>query len=232
MLQAETKKQNIVFLTENKDGVQQYVEEISQGGFEVQVLDKSWEQAEQVMFQTTDLIIVESEKLSLEELSIFSRIRSLHKRLLTVFTDPVDDIFQVMLYEQGVDALMIKPMKPLLLAARVRALFRRNYRWKAGDNVVLNGLEINGGVRSATFDGEEIPLSSREFDLLWYLAKNSCVTIDRDRLYKNVFGVEYNGYDRSVDMYISRIRQKLSQNTNLPSPIKTVRGKGYLFTAD
>lgn len=232
MFQAEQKKQSIIFLTDKKEDVHQYNDEMIRGGFDVQLLAKTWEQYEQAMFQTTDLIIVESGNLSLEELSVFSKIRSMHKGLLTVFTDPVDEMFQVMLYEQGVDALFVKPMKPLLLLARVRALFRRNNRWKSADNVVMNGLEINGGVRSATFDGEEIPLSSREFDLLWYLAKNSCVTIDRDRLYKNVFGVEYNGYDRSVDMYISRIRQKLAQNTNLPSPIKTVRGKGYLFTAD
>lgn len=224
--------QTILFLTNEKDGVRPFVDEMTREKIEVHVSSKNCKMYEHTFFQGVDLVIIESDELSLEELSTFSRIRSVHKGLITVFTGKVDEMFQVMLYEQGIDALFVKPIMPLLFSAQVRALFRRNNRWNPSDNVVFNGLEINGGSRSVTFEGEEVPLSSTEFDLLWYLAKNSSVTIDRDRLYQNVFGVEYNGYDRSVDMYISRIRQKIFKTTSFPSPIKTVRGKGYLFTGD
>lgn len=232
MLHPGKTSQSILFLTDDKERSRPFIDEMRREKIEVHLSAKNWKRCEYSFFQGVDLVILESERLSLEELSMYTRIRSVHKGLLTVFTEKLDEMFQVMLYEQGVDALLIKPIKPLLFLAQIRALFRRNNRWKPSDNVVFNGLEINGGSRSATFEGEEIPLSSREFDLLWYLAQNSCITIDRDKLYQNVFGVEYNGYDRAVDMYISRIRQKLSENTTLPSPIKTVRGRGYLFTAE
>ncbi len=232
MYQSEAVPQSIVFLTNEAGESKRFIDEMAQEDFLVRVCAKEWNSYENALFQGADLIIVDSNRMSLEEVSMFSRIRSVHRGLLSVFTSEMDEMFQVMLYEQGVDALMIKPMKPLLLVAKVRALLRRTCRANHFDRVTLGDLQINGSARKASFAGEEIPLSSREFDLLWYLAKNASVTLDRDRLYRNVFGVEYNGYDRSVDMYISRIRQKLSETTCFPAPIKTVRGKGYLFTVD
>lgn len=85
--------------------------------------------------------------------------------------------------------------------------------------------------RRAAYLGEELPFTSREFDLLWHLAKNACTTLDRDQLLEAVFGIEYNGYDRSIDMYIARIRSKMA-GYNLAPMIKTVRGSGYLFAAE
>jgi two-component system response regulator RstA len=152
--------------------------------------------------------------------------------LLVLLSNEIDELLQVMIYEQGIDDLLIKPVNPLLMLAHIRALFRRNCRRGLTANLDFNGLKINGSTRQASYRGEDIPLSSREFDLLWYLAQNACMTLDRDRLYKNVFGVEYNGYDRSIDMYISRLRTKLSESTGLPPVIKTVRGKGYLFVVE
>lgn len=232
MYQPETVSQSIVFLTNEAGESKQFLDKMAQEDFLVRVFDKDWNTYENALLQGADLIIVDSSRMSLEEVSTFSRIRSVHRGLLSVFTSEVDEMFQVMLYEQGVDALMIKPMQPLLLVAKVRALLRRASHTNHLDRVTFGDLQINGSARKASFAGEEIPLSSREFDLLWYLAKNASVTLDRDRLYRNVFGVEYNGYDRSVDMYISRIRQKLAESTDLPSLIKTVRGRGYLFTVD
>lgn len=232
MYQSEAVPQSIVFLTNEAVQSKHFIDEMAQEDFMVRVFAKEWNSYENALFQGADLVIVDSSRMSLEEISAFSRIRSVHRGLLGVFTSELDEMFQVMLYEQGVDALMIKPMKPLLLVAKVRALLRRSCRTNQLDRVTFGDLQISGSARKASFAGEEIPFSSREFDLLWYLAKNASVTLDRDRLYRNVFGIEYNGYDRSVDMYISRIRQKLSETTNLPSPIKTVRSRGYLFTVD
>lgn len=77
-----------------------------------------------------------------------------------------------------------------------------------------------------------MPLTTREFEILAYLAMNSGVTIDRDQLYSDVMGTEFNGYDRSIDMYISRIRNKIAVYNDQCTIIKTVRGRGYLFVSD
>jgi len=137
-----------------------------------------------------------------------------------------------MLYEQGIDVMLIKPINPLLLLAKIRAIFRLNGIRRPNSQLTFNGLEIDGGARRASYNGDDLPLSSREFDILWYMAQNSHDVLDRDRLYKNVFGTTYNGYDRSIDMYISRLRNKLVEKTDLPPMIKTVRGRGYLFATE
>jgi two-component system response regulator RstA len=64
------------------------------------------------------------------------------------------------------------------------------------------------------------------------MAKNACTTLNRDQLYKAVLGIEYNGYDRSIDMYIARIRAKMAYAPRMVQMIKTVRGNGYLFAAE
>jgi two-component system response regulator RstA len=224
---------SIVFLTDAADqDSRRFIEAMTREEFRVMVYPRNAVHLENDLFQDADLIIIESCKFSLEELSKFSQVRRKFKGVLAVLAENIDDMLQVMLYEQGIDALLIKPINPLLMLAQIRAIFRCNGKQKMADNLVFNGLEINGRARYASYLGDEIPLSSREFDILWYMAQNACNTLDRDRLYKNVFGVEYNGYDRSIDMYISRLRTKLAEGTNLPPIIKTVRGKGYLFAAE
>lgn len=232
MVSPNITQKSIVLLTEGEESAAILVQAIQQEEFVVNVYSRHQENLDLEMFQEADLIIIESNRFSLEEISVFARIRSFYSGLLVVLSNEMDELLQVMLYEQGIDDLLFKPINPLLLLAHIRALFRRNGKRVAQPNVSFRGLEINGGTRRASYQGEEIPLSSREFDLLWYMAKNACMTLDRDKLYKNVFGYEYNGYDRAIDMYISRIRTKLSETTNLPPVIKTVRGKGYLFAVE
>jgi two-component system response regulator RstA len=174
------------------------------------------------------MVILDSENF-FEELSTLPRIRAVYTGLLILLIDDIDEMLQVLLYEQGVDDLLVIPINHLLMVARIRALFRRARLRSTPANLSFNGLEINQGLRRASYLGEEIPFTSREFDLLWHLARHACVTLDRDNLYRAVFGIEYNGYDRSIDMYIARIRSKMAFHPDLVSMIKTVRGSGYLL---
>ncbi len=200
--------------------------------YTVRLQVKNKEQLDSSTPQDMDLLIIDSNRFSLEELSTYPRLRAIYSGLLMILIDDIDEMLQVLLYEQGVDDLLVKPMNHLLMLARIRALLRRNGNRTAPAHLLFNGLEINGGLRRAAYQGQEIPFTSREFDLIWYLAKNACTTLDRDHLYKAVFGIEYNGYDRSIDMYIARIRSKMAPYPHLPQMIKTVRGSGYLFAAE
>ena len=223
---------SIVFLTDDEHASTPLVDVLLQEKFRVNLYSRSKEYLESFIAQDMDLFIVEPERFSLDDLSVYARIRTRYPGLLMVLISDIDEMLQVLLYEQGVDELLLKPVNPLLMLARIRALFRRNDHRRVPANLVFNGLEINGGMRTAAYLGQEIPFTSREFDLLWYMAKNACTTLDRDHLYKDVLGIEYNGYDRSVDMYIARIRSKMAPYADLPQMIKTVRNKGYLFAAE
>lgn len=227
----ETSK-SILFLTEDASGNRALIDALDKEDFSVRLLNKKSECLVEFSPQETELMILDSGKFSLEELSTLPRIRAVYNGLLMILIENIDEMLQVLLYEQGVDDLLVKPVNHLLMAARIRALFRRNQQRSAPANLLFNGLEINQGLRRASYLGEEISFTSREFDLLWHLAKNACTTLDRDHLYRAVFGIEYNGYDRSIDMYIARIRAKLASYPSLASMIKTVRGTGYLFAAE
>lgn len=223
---------SIVFLTDDENESTPLVNALIKEKFIVNLLPRSKKLLDGINAREMDLFIVEPSCFSLDDLSDYRGVRAIYTGLMVVLTIQMDEMLQVLLYEQGVDEILLKPAPPLLMLARIRALFRRNDKQTLPANLVFDGLEINGGLRRASYHGEEIPLTAREFDLLWYLAKNACTTLDRDHLYKDVFGIEYNGYDRSIDMYIARIRSKMAPFTDLPQMIKTVRNKGYLFAAE
>lgn len=232
MLLQKKPSRSIIFLTDNEKGARPLVDALIQEDFAVRLHPKEEAHLDGHTPGSTDLLIIDSSRFSLEELSTYPRIRSVYTGLLMLLIDDIDEMLQVLLYEQGVDDLLVKPINHLLMLARIRALLRRGDQRVTPANLLFNGLEINSGLRRASYLGEEIPFTSREFDLLWYLAKNACTTLDRDHLYKSVFGIEYNGYDRSIDMYIARIRSKMAPYHNLAPMIKTVRGSGYLFAAE
>lgn len=221
----------IVLLTEDEAGCQPLIEALAQEDFVVRCGRKTADLLG-LPARETELLILDSGRFTLEELSAFPRIRSVYTGLLMVLIDHIDEMLQVLLYEQGVDDLLLKPVNHLLMAARIRALLRRSQLRATPAHLLFNGLEINLGLRRVAYMGEEIPLTSREFDLFWHLAKHACITLDRDHLYRAVFGIEYNGYDRSIDMYIARIRAKMAKFPGLDTLIKTVRGTGYLFAAE
>ncbi len=223
---------SIMLLTDNDKESEPLVSTLTEEKFTVCLQTKSMELLESASHQDIDLLIIDSDRFSLEDLSTYPRIRAVYSGLLMILINDIDEMLQVLLYEQGADDLLVKPMNPLLILARIRALLRRNDTRTTPAHLLFNGLEINGGLRRASYQGREIPFTSREFDLIWYLAKNACTTLDRDHLYKAVFGIEYNGYDRSIDMYIARIRSKMAPYPHLPQMIKTVRGSGYLFAAE
>lgn len=223
---------SIVFVTDNENESSSLVNILIQEKFTVRLQTTNKEHLTNFTPQNTDLLIIDSSRFSLEELATYPRIRAVYTGPLMILINHIDEMLQVLLYEQGVDDLLVKPMNHLLMLARIRALLRRNDNRTAPPHLLFNGLEINGGLRRAAYQGQEIPFTSREFDLIWYLAKNACTTLDRDHLYRAVFGIEYNGYDRAIDMYVARIRSKMAVYPNLSQMIKTVRGNGYLFAAE
>ena len=232
MATSKDPSRSIVFFTDNEKGVSPLVHALTQEHFTVRIHPGSAQQLDRAITHGQDLLIVDSSDFSLENLTMYPRIRAIYTGLLILLIDNIDDMLKVLLYEQGVDELLIKPVHHLLMLARIRALLRRSGSKSTPAHLCFNGLEINGGLRRASYLGEEILFTSREFDLLWHLAKNACTTLDRDNLYKAVFGIEYNGYDRSIDMYVARLRSKMAPYPNLPQMIKTVRGSGYLFAAE
>jgi two-component system OmpR family response regulator len=159
------------------------------------------------------------------------RISSVPILMLTAHHDPYD---QIVALELGVDDFVQKPVAPRILLARVRALLRRCAHpcpRFAGDNVLAIGqLEIWLHDRQVVWRGNLVPLRTKEFDLLLVLARKAGSVLSRDQIQRELRGIGFNGFDRSVDNYIYRLRSYFEDAVDQPERIKTVWGQGYLLS--
>lgn len=135
-----------------------------------------------------------------------------------------EDYDQVQGLECGADDYVIKPFTPMVLAARVEALFRRTN--KKDKQSVYGSLKIDRDARTVWQDDISIKLNKKEYDLLIYLVDNDNISLSRDQILESVWGYDYLGTSNTVDTHINRIRNKIGKCSEY---IITLRGYGYRF---
>jgi two-component system alkaline phosphatase synthesis response regulator PhoP len=126
----------------------------------------------------------------------------------------------------GADDYVVKPFSPREVVARVRALLRRA---GVGERIEAGDLALNLPARTVTLRGQPVTLSRTEFDLLATLAQYPGLIWARERLMERVWGPNYPGVTRVVDVHIASVRRKLGDDPDAPTFIETVRGVGYRF---
>jgi Response regulators consisting of a CheY-like receiver domain and a winged-helix DNA-binding domain len=131
----------------------------------------------------------------------------------------------------GADEYLVKPFSPRELTVRVNALFRRLNTENLSGNLVYNDerLSIDYDRRIVKVDGVEVPFTPNEFDILYTLAVNKGKVLSREQLIDRVFGLDFEGYDRTIDVHIKNIRKKIEEDTKNPKYIITVMKAGYKF---
>ena len=130
----------------------------------------------------------------------------------------------------GADEYLVKPFSPRELTARVNALFRRLKKNDTTENVYDDGnLSINYEKRTVKLKGSEIALTPNEFNILYTLVMNNGKVLSREQLIDRVFGMDFDGYDRTIDVHIKNIRKKIEEDTKNPKYIITVTKLGYKF---
>ena len=169
-------------------------------------------------------------------LTICRELREQFDGPILIFTARDSDIDQVIGLEAGADDYVCKPVDPMVLLARTRALLRRvgsgSKTPPAATDIELGGLRISASAQEVWLDGNKVPLTTHEFELLLLLARNAGQVLSRDDIFHNLRGIEYDGLDRSIDGRISKLRKKLQDSASEPVRIKTVWGKGYLLVPD
>ncbi len=138
--------------------------------------------------------------------------------------------------ELGADDYMPKPYEPRELLARIQSLLRRTYEYAASRQSVMAlksaDLKMDLGRASVTLAGEPLELTTTEFDILRLLMENRGVTLSREQILERLRGVEWNATDRTIDVLISRIRNKLKDDPKHPVYLKTFWGTGYRFVGE
>jgi DNA-binding response OmpR family regulator len=144
-----------------------------------------------------------------------------------------DDVDRIVGLELGADDYLGKPFNPRELLARIRAVLRRTQPTAPdGEQLRVGALVLNLGARAARLGERSLPLTQFEFELLAVLARAAGRVLSRDYLMETLRGTEFDSFDRSIDVHVSRLRYKLGDDPKAPRFIKTVRGVGYVLARD
>ena len=185
-----------------------------------------------------DLVLLDIMMEGMGGIEVLKRIRNQKETkdlpviLLTARGEEIDKVLGL---EMGADDYMAKPLGVHELAARIKAVLRRSQRTTAEeerehkDSVHAGRLTIDKETREAMVDGKPLDLALKEFELLYLLVKNKGFVFSRDQALEQVWGYDYFGETRTVDVHIRNIRKKLEEKGMNPDCIKTVRGVGYKF---
>jgi len=177
-----------------------------------------------------DVVLLDIMMPGVDGLEVCRRIRALPDRghtPIVMLTAKGDDIDKIVGLELGADDYLAKPFNPRELLARLRAVLRRTQPpADARRTFKSGGLEIDFDAREVTVDGRRQVLTHFEFELLAQLAHAAGRVLSREHLMDALKGAEFESFDRSIDVHISKLRAKLEENPKEPRYIRTVRGVG------
>ena len=179
--------------------------------------------------EPVDVVILDLMLPDIEGLDICRQIRARSDSpilMLTARGDPMDRIVGL---EMGADDYLPKPFEPRELLARLRAILRRTRIGPKPDVLRYGRLDIDRGAREVRIDGTPRPLTSYQFALLLALAEHAGRVMSRDALMDAVKGEQFEAFDRSIDVHVSRIRAAIEDDPKKPRRVITVRGTGYVF---
>jgi len=187
-----------------------------------------------------DIVLLDVMMPGIDGFEVVRRVRAApeHARVpIVMLTAKGEDVDKIVGLELGADDYLAKPFNPRELLARVRAVLRRattgGVSGEPGKDRFRTGeLEIDFAAREVAIAGRRETLTHFEFELLSLLARAAGRVLSRDHLLDALKGEEYETFDRSIDVHISKLRGKLEQNPKEPRYIKTVRGVGYLLARD
>jgi two-component system OmpR family response regulator len=192
------------------------------------------EVVDRVQREAPDLVILDLGLPGQDGFSICRQLRPRYANPILILTARDNDFDHVLGLELGADDYVIKPVEPRVLLARINALLRRS---RAQPHLARNSLRfgrllINTVSRAVSLDSQPVALSSAEFDLLAYLAEHAGEIQSRATLFQHLYGREYDGIERLLDVRISHLRKKLGEDADSSERIKTIWGQGYLFVPD
>lgn len=204
---------------------------LEQNGFEVTTAGDGSSAYQLAKSEQFDAILLDLMLPNVDGMTVLKQIRqdkiTTPVILVTAKGDEFDRVFGL---ELGADDYITKPFSPREVIARLKAVLRRSQipTVESEETVItIQDLNINDGKKIVTKAGQSVALTPREYDLLLYFAQRLGRVIDRETILTAVWGYEYTGESRMVDMHISNLREKIETNPKFPEILKTVRGFGY-----
>ena len=177
-----------------------------------------------------DLVVLDVMLPGTDGLELCRWIRSRSELPVILLTARGEEADRIVGLELGADDYVAKPFSPRELAARVRTVLRRaTPAVETDERLAFEGLELDAGTREVRKEGEELKLTAKEFDLLWFLASNPRKVFSRDQLMSRVWGYEAALDTGTVTVHVRRLREKIEDRPSHPRFLQTVWGVGYRF---
>ena len=176
----------------------------------------------------------------LDGIDVLKAVRPDYSKTIIMVTARDEELDEVLGLEMGADDYLTKPIRATVLSTKIRKYLARQQTALLNESTTIEidntktifkygGLVIDQQARAVKLNDTVIDISSSEFDLLWLLAERAGITVTRDELIQSLRGFDYDGFDRTVDLIVSKLRKKLNDHPSQPYRIKTVWGKGYLL---
>ena len=203
-------------------------------GYEVAVAYDGEEAVELAKSGDFDLIILDIMMPKMTGLEACMQIREFSNVPIIMLTAKGEDMDKLIGFEQGSDDYLTKPFNILELKARIRALLRRSMPAETKEEctrITCGDITLDTSERNAYKNGKAVELTAREFDLMELLMKNPGHVYSRENLLDIIWGYEYQGEIRTVDVHVRRLREKLERVPAQPEYIMTKWGVGYYFKA-
>ncbi len=219
-----------ILIVEDESRIARFLElELKHEGYEVDLALDGRIGLDKVLHAGADLIVLDIMLPGLSGIEICRRVRAEGNRVPIIMLTAKDDVTdKVAGLDMGADDYMTKPFAIEELLARIRVALNRQSSPKKLDKLKIGKLELNISSHSASYDGDEVVLTKKEYELLQYLIENKNIALTREELLNKVWDYEYLGDTNVVDVYIRYLRQKIDDKYGIHL-ISTVRGVGYII---
>lgn len=184
--------------------------------------------------QHPDLVILDIMMPGMDGWDVCRQIRQESSVPIIMLSAKGEELDKILGLELGADDYVTKPFSPREVTARVKAVLRRagrNAAFRPDQKLEWADLVIDPAARVVTVRGKEVKLAPKEYDLLLYMARYPGQAFSREQLYDRVWGYDYYGGVRTVDVHITRLRNKIEKDPKNPQFLQTVWGVGYKFVA-
>lgn len=198
-------------------------------GYNVHVAKDGFEALNQFNNKTIHLILLDIMMPGIDGFEVLKEIRMISEVPVIMLTARQEEVDRVKGFNIGVDDYVVKPFSSKELMLRIRRLIKRVYN--EADEIIYNHEDLSLHTSSMKLyrGNEEIQLTSAEYSLLHVFFRNKGRVLSREQLIELAYGYDYEGYDRNIDSYIKRIRQKIENDPRNPKILVTKYGAGYMF---
>ena len=221
-----------ILLVDDDPNIRQLVNlYLEKEGFEVEMADRGDTAVEKFKTFAPNLILLDLMLPGMDGWQVCREVRKTSNVPIIMLTAKDETFDKVLGLELGADDYMVKPFDTKELVARIKAVLRRfqNADAPASKELSFPGLTINIGQYTVTYMGKELEMPPKELELLYFLASHPGMVFTREQLLEQVWGYDYFGDSRTVDVHVKRPREKLTDGERMGWQIKTVWGVGYKF---